>query len=137
MTTATWSPPPTFPNDDGWERYLDAPLVDAFSAAELRPGDGSPEAAVLHYCASRIRGDADWEQVLPAERDEALQRKLDRVGAWTLRSARLVARKGEPGHRYYVKLEFEVEVEARVKRATNDFTVRWREDRWVVERMPV
>lgn len=73
------------------------PESPVYTSAECQdlsaPGDASPEAAVLHYYASRIRGDSAWEEVLPPpdQRGERLQRKLEKVKTWRFESVQLLS----------------------------------------------
>ncbi len=129
-------PPETFEAADGWQFYIDAPTWDAAAAADLAPGGDSPEAAVVHFYASRLRGDTRWEEALPAERSDTLVRKLERMDGWEIRTARLVARKQRSPGRWYVKVALDLVREGKEVAFRDDVTVEREGDRWVVARPP-
>lgn len=128
--------PETFEATDGWQFYIDAPTWDAPAVADLAPGTGSPEAAVVHFYASRIRGDRRWEEALPAERTELVARKLARMDGWAIRTLRLVARKRRSPDRWYVKVALELLRDGKEVTFRDDATVEREGDRWVVARPP-
>ncbi|MFN7142678.1 MAG: hypothetical protein ACK4YP_02800 [Myxococcota bacterium] len=128
--------PDTFEAADGWQFYIDAPTWDGASVADLAPGTTSPEAAVVHFYASRIRGDTRWEEVLPAERTDLLARKLARMDGWAIRNLRLVARKQRSPARWYVKVALDLVRDGKEVAFRDDATVEREGERWVVARPP-
>lgn len=126
----------TFEAGDGWEYYTGERTWDAAAAADQAPGAATPEDAVVHFYASRIRGDGRWEEVVPAERSDVLVRKLEKLAGWRIRTLRLVARKARGGGRYYVKVALDVEREGRPIAFRDDVTVERHADRWWVTRPP-
>ncbi len=138
MSAGTWKPPATEPAENGWEQYESSPTITSENADGIRPGTGSPEAAVAHFYASRIRGDQAWEEVLPEEgdRSDMLLRKLQRMADWRYASMALVARKPKSQQRFYVRVALEVEAAGKLKTAQNEVTVQLIDERWLVMRPP-
>ncbi len=128
--------PETFDAADGWQFYTEAPTWDASAAALLSPGGASPEAAVVHFYASRIRGDQKWEEALPTIRSAALTRKLERMADWQIHTLRLVARKQRGSGRYYVKVALDITRDGKSVAFRDDATVEREGERWVVARPP-
>ncbi|MDP2305737.1 MAG: hypothetical protein Q8P18_06890 [Pseudomonadota bacterium] len=128
--------PETFEAEDGWQFYTNAPAWDLPAVADLAPGDATPEAAVVHFYASRMRKDLRWEEVLPAVRSDVLVRKLARMEGWTIRTLRLVARKQRSDRRWYVKVHLDLLRDGKEVAFRDDATVERDGDRWVVTRPP-
>lgn len=128
--------PQTFEAADGWQFYTEAPTWDSASVADLAPGDTSPEAAVVHFYASRMRGDQRWEEVLPSKRSDTLTRKLGRMAEWKIESLRLVARKPRGAGRFYVKIAMDITRGGKTVAYRDDATVEREGERWVVARPP-
>jgi len=128
--------PDTFEAADGWQFYIDAPTWDATNVADLAPGCDTPEAAVVHFYASRIRGDRRWEEALPSERGDMLVRKLERMDTWEIKTLRLVARKQRSPTRWYVKVALDLVRDGKEIAFRDDVTVERVDQRWVVARPP-
>lgn len=128
--------PDTFEAADGWQFYIDAPTWDATNVADLAPGFDTSEAAVVHFYASRIRGDGRWEEALPTERGDVLLRKLERMDAWEIKTLRLVARKPRSPKRWYVKVTLDLVRDGKPVAFRDDVTVERIDQRWVVTRPP-
>lgn len=129
--------PETFEAEDGWQFYTNAPAWDLPAVAELFPGDATPEAAVVHFYASRMRQDLRWEDVLPAVRSDQLVRKLAKMDAWKVLGLRLVARKQRSDRRWYVKVHLDLlRADGKEIVFRDDATVEREGERWVVARPP-
>ena len=61
------------------------------------PGDASPEAAVMHFYASRMRGDKRWQEVIPTPPSERLKRQIAEYDAWRFLKVRLVGKRPTAG----------------------------------------
>ena len=66
-----FTPPEVKAGEDGWELYVTESKVTRDTAEGLAPGNGSPEAAVLHLYASLMRGDQRYEEVLVPRTERA------------------------------------------------------------------
>lgn len=79
---------------DGWSYYLDSEIYDAESVADLTPGGASPESAVVHFYAARVRGDDRWREVLapPDKLHPFIHILLDEYDTWRFEAFRLEAR---------------------------------------------
>lgn len=135
-----YTPPPTQEEDEGRLRYVDPPTYGQDDVLELRPGTGTPEAAVVHYFASRMRRDDAFEEVLPpaGERGRRLARKLAVHDTWEFRRFRLVTREAEPDEEGYLwlKVHFEVRIGGKVDAGTDDVGVKRVGERWLVVSVP-
>jgi len=121
-----------------WEQYQASPTITSENAQGVSPGTSSPEAAVAHFYASRIRGDEAWQEVLPEEdqRSDTLRRKLERMADWHYTSMALVTRKPKSQQRFYVRVALELEIAGRHQAVQNEVTVQLIGDRWLVMRPP-
>lgn len=133
---SAYDPPVVAPGDDGWETYVDPPTYDAETAEGVAPGDRSPEAAVVHFYASRLRDDRRYRDVLVPEPSDRLERKLDTYDDWKFRAFRLVGRKATSADRYWVEIWFEIDIDGDVDDGTDEVTVRRVGDGWRIEQVP-
>jgi hypothetical protein len=133
-----YSPPGTRAGEEGWLVYADAPTWDASNAAGLRPGNASPEAAVVHYLASRVRGDRRFGEVLPPPDAPGgrLTRGLAEHDRWTFLGFRLVARKDREDGSAWVKVWMQISFEGDVDSGQDEFTVHRIDGVWVVTDVP-
>lgn len=133
-----YSPPPMTPRGDGWEAYVDAPIHDATNVAELAPGTLSPEAAVIHFYASRIRGDERYLEVMPPpeQRHPVVARKLAKMAAWSFEQVKLVARSERGRDKFYIKIALTIRFRDKTKAFTDDVTVQQSAEQWLVVRPP-
>jgi hypothetical protein len=90
-----YAPPDVRPGESGWSLYENAPTWTADTVAGLRPGNATAEATIVHYLASRVRGDRAFAEVLPLATAgaERLRRKFADHDRWTFHAFRLVGRK--------------------------------------------
>ncbi|MBI2901622.1 MAG: hypothetical protein HYY17_15675 [Planctomycetes bacterium] len=123
---------------EGWEDYVEPPMYDAEKVKDLAPGLDSPEAAVVHFYASRIRGDEKWKEALPPREkwDKSLERKLAKMEKWVFKKMQLVGRKKVGEDEWYVKIYMEVEIEGKKDSGKDTATVRRIEGKWYVARPP-
>lgn len=134
-----FTPPATKEADkDGWEAYVDPPVLDEQSSRDLSPGTDSPEAAIVHFYASRIRGDEKYLEALPPREkwSDSLKRKIDQISKWTFKKAQIVARKKNGGASFYVKVYLEVEVDGKKDSGKDTATVEKIDGKWYVVRPP-
>ncbi len=134
----SWAAPATQAGDNGWETYVETAEVVPDTAADVAPGGVSPEAAVAHFYASKMRGDERWLEVFPPE-DEwegLLERKLAKMKDWGYEGLRFLARKPKSRDRYWVKVGLDVRLGERLKSISNEVTVQERDGSWVVIRPP-
>lgn len=120
-----FTPPATTAGDDGWEMYVDAPTVDRGAARGLDPDPlDSPEAAVVKYLASRVRGDGAWQDAMAPNLSDRARRSLDEWSEWTLESFQLRGRKpyGD-GSRAWVQVHFVLSVDGDQDEGEDEFDV--------------
>ncbi len=140
-------PPATTPGVDGWVMYVNAKPYTPANVKDFRPGFATPEAALLHFYASKMRGDEDWKQALvnesipdwdrvfSAAMFKRLQEKLDRSRNWNYLEISLVGKK-ESGDRIHIKIKARIEAGGRMESGTDDATLMKIGDRWVVVSIP-
>jgi hypothetical protein len=128
----------TTPAEDGWEEYVEPLVLEPGSVEGLAPGQSSPEAAVVHFYASRLRGDGRHEEVLPAERDSKLEYGLERMHERTLRKVTLLRRKQRSPGKYWIKLAVDLEIKAsgKSRSGTNEISVERDGEKWYVQTVP-
>ena len=133
-----WSPPEAVEGENGWWTFTSTAELTVDNAAGVAPGGGSPEAAVAHFYASRIRGDERWREVLPPESewDVSLPRKLAKMEPWGFEGLRFLQRKPKSRGRFWIKVGLDVRLGERLKSVVNEVTVQSRGDGWVVTRPP-
>lgn len=132
-------PPSTRPGEDGWEEYVDAEPLTPEQAVGCAPGTATPEGALLHFYASRMRGDDRWEEVMIPERGRRLERKLKELATWRFLEVKLVARTVPPDMPDWVriKLAFRIEVRpGKVDSGEDDAGVQQVDGAWRVGRIP-
>ena len=121
---SVYEAPKTKPKDkDGWLNYLDPPSYDAQSVSGVFPGTASPEAAVVHYLASRVRGDKRYRETLSASCDRRCASKLEDHDQWTFLAFRLVGKKEYAPGKLWVKVWFQIEYEGQRDDGEDDFEV--------------
>lgn len=124
--------PKTKPDKDGWEVHETPIVVKPENVKDLAPGQDSLEAAVVHFYASRLRGDRRYEEVLPTPQSESLKRKLAKMEKWRFFEVRILGRKKESenksGFRMFLRLEEE--------EGTDSGEVERIDGKWYVMRPP-
>lgn len=134
----TFTIPATTAADGGWESYDTAIRIDATSAADLRPGTSSPEAATAHFYASLVRRDEAYRDVIPDDDgSEVLAHKLATLRAWTFEAVELVARRLRGQARCSMRIAMNVVTERGPAQSTDEVELRRQDDgRWLVTRPP-
>ena len=132
----SYSPPDTKPGDKGWSDYVDPPMLDSGSARGLEPRPETPEAAVVLFLASRIRGDGAWKKAMTADPGRRAKRALAKWQDWKLRKAQLRARKLRGENRGYVRVWFELSISGKTETGTDDFTVVKEAGVWRIKEPP-
>jgi hypothetical protein len=100
---AAFSVPAGRAGANGWTEYVEPPLYDPSAVAGVAPGGDSPEAAVVHYLASRVRGDSRFQEVMVRECENECARGLGKHAEWTFLRFRLVARKDAGAGELWIK----------------------------------
>lgn len=131
-----YTPPAATAGADGWETYADAPMVDASAARGLDPAPDSPEAAVVKFLASRVRGDDAWEGAMVASPSDRAKRSLSEWDEWELARFQLRGRKATGADSYYVKTFFEIAVDGDTDEGEDEFEVVREDGGWRVATPP-
>lgn len=135
---ASFTPPKTGPaGPDGWEPYVKPLTLKKETVKGLAPGHGSPEAAVVHFYASRLRGDDRYKEVLPPgwEKSSTIRYKLEKMSTWTFHEVTLLKRKKIEGG-YWIKLRMTIGYRGRTKTGTDGATLNRIDGKWYVTRPP-
>ena len=130
----TYTPPATRPGADGADSFVDAPVVDRAAASSLDPMLGPPEAAVVKFLASRVRGDERWREAMaPGAGGE---RALAEWAEWQVRRFQLRGRQrvGEGAMR--VSAWFEIEVDGATDEGEDEFELALVDGVWRILRPP-
>lgn len=128
--------PATRPGEEGALEYVDPPRYDASNVADLAPGAASPEAAVVHYLASRVRGDQRYREVMTAYCKGDCAESLAEHDGWKFRAFRLVSRAPDDAGGLWIEAWFEVEIEGQVDSGSDEFTVTKGPDGWRIVEVP-
>lgn len=119
---------------DGWDAYVGAPMVDRAAAEGLDPPPETPEAAVVKFLASRLRGDDAWQgAVVPNPTDRA-RRGLAEWDEWQLERFQLRGRSELQAHEVRVRVFFEISVDGDT--AEDEFEVTLEGNEWRIVRVP-
>src|SRR5690606_18491946 len=116
-----YSPPQTEEGEDGWLTYVDAPEIGPDDVGNLNPAPTSPEAAVVKFLASRMRGDNVWEEALVADRSARLERQIAEWAEWTIDGFQLRGRKTTGGGGVYLRVFFRITIDDDSDSGTDDF----------------
>lgn len=121
--SSTFTPPATRASEEGPLNYVDPPTYDATKVADLAPGTGSPEAAVVHYMASRVRGDRRHREVMSRACSSDCAEALAEHDRWKFRAFRLVAREADSPGQVWITVWMEIEFEGERDEGEDQFTV--------------
>jgi hypothetical protein len=138
----SYEPPQTTKGNDGWELYKTQTVYTKSNVADLKPGQSSPEAALVHFYASLIRKDSAYKQVLPGEstskgRDKKrLKRKLEKMSKWTFLKVQLLMRKRLSDSKFWIKIEMEIEINGKTDGGKDEATVELIDGKWYVTSPP-
>ena len=122
-TEATYVAPATEPGEDGWEIYPVAAMVDAEAARYLNPIPDSPEAAVVKFLASRVRGDDVWKGAVVSSPDDRARRALEEWDEWSLDRFQLRGRKSSGADSFFLRTYFEISVDGDTDEGEDEFEV--------------
>ena len=128
--------PATGAGKNGWAEYVDSPAYDSSNVAGVAPGRDSPEAAVVHYLASRVRGDSRYQEVMASACSSKCARGLAKHAEWTFLGFRLVARKDAGDGELWVKAWFKIRANEREDSGTDEFTLTRASDGWRISEVP-
>lgn len=131
-----YAPSQVQPGEDGWETYVDPMIIDAGSAAGLSPAPDTPEAAVVRFLASRVRGDNDWRDAIVDDPARKAKKALKQWDSWSLKAAQLKSRKMKSDDRGYVRVWLDLTISGDSETGTDDFTVVRVGDGWRVSSPP-
>jgi hypothetical protein len=137
--TKEFAVPQVSPADaDGWESYSTPVVLNEDTVDGLAPGTGSPEAAVVHFFASKIRGDSCFNDVIPKDKEKysSAYRILERIKDWKFLEVTLLERKKRGTERYWIKVKMKIEIEGDIDSGTDEATVRQIDGKWYVTRPP-
>jgi hypothetical protein len=130
--------PPVVQEEDGWESYRDPIILGDGNVKDLMPGQSTPEAAVVHFYASRIRRDEHYLDVLPPKEQWTgkLAGALEKMDKWTFIEVRLMGRKKLSEDEVWIKVYMEVEVEGKPDSGMDEVTLNKIGDKWFVVEPP-
>jgi hypothetical protein len=130
--------PSTLPAEDGWESYVDAPVLDPASTAGVLPGQDSAEAALMHFYASWLRGDDEHLAAVPpeGERHPDYGAVLEGMALKSFRSFRLVARKRLGEEAYLVRFQLEALSDGQFEAGEQEAVVQRLGGAWYVTQPP-
>jgi len=139
VNTAEFTVPQLNPaNAEGWESYSIPVVLNKDNVEGLSPGTGSPEAAVVHFYASKIRKDSCFNQVLPTDREKyRIDPILERMKDWIFLEAKLTERKKRGSDRYWIRVHMKIEIKGKINSDYDEATVRQIDGQWYVIRPPV
>jgi hypothetical protein len=118
---------------DGWETYIDIFAVTIKNAKGFNPGNVSPEAALIQFYASLIRGDNCYKTALPpGKTDSDLQNSIDEVTSWKFHEIRLEKRKKLSEDSYWISLWMKIEFQGEIESGTDDATLKKIGGKWYI-----
>lgn len=131
-----FTPPATRPAADGGAAYVEAPMVDAAAAAALDPVLGTPEAAVVKFLASHVRGDERWREAVASGAASTAERALATWSEWEVRRFQLRGRDEPSGDRVRVRAWFEIVVDGAADEGEDEFELALSDGVWRIVRPP-
>lgn len=131
-----YTPPATEAASDGWQRHVNAPMVDQATAKNINPKPDSPEAAVVKFLASRARGDDAWKGAMVSNPSDRAKRALAEWDEWQIQRFQLRARKEPRANEAYVKVFFEIKVKDKTDDGEDEFELKREGNEWRISRPP-
>lgn len=131
-------PPLAASDARGWAQYAEPILITPDDAAELRPGQDTPEAVTAGFYAALMRGDPDVSELcIKEEATGRVDDKLAELRTWRVHRVELRARRLRGTQRCTIRLHFDVEANGRRHSGEDQIELR-RDDegRWRVSRPP-
>lgn len=137
LQATEYQPPATRPGPEG-EEYVDAPELNESTTEGLYPGHASPEAALVHFYASLIRGDERWKEVAHPEGLGELQETLEEIASWKFLKVRLVGKQqaDTDGDTLWIRVEMTIEVDGETDAGVDEATVQKIDGSWYVVEIP-
>ena len=138
----SFEPPKTEPGEKGWEVYKTQPVFSETNVADLKPGQSSPEAALVHFYASLIRKDFDYKQVLPdpstlkGRKKRMLKLTLEKMSTWTFVKIQLLKRKKISETKFWIKIQMEVDINGKKDGGKDEAAVELIKGKWFVTEPP-
>ena len=131
-----YSPPTIAQGEGGWQSYVEPLMLDRDSAAGLTPAPDTPEATVVRFLSSRIRGDSAWQQSMVADPGRKTKKALKKWKNWTLKAAQLQSRKPKGDNRFCVRVWFDLSIDGKSETGSDDFTVTREANGWRISELP-
>ncbi len=117
------------------DAYTNAVEYTAANVVGVFPGGVTPEAALTHYLASRVRRDERFREVMSASCDERCTRNLAEHDKWTFTRFQLLSKKGSP-ERVSVKVQMTVQFGKESNTGTDQFLVVRERGAWRIAAVP-
>ncbi|UYV38807.1 hypothetical protein N4R57_07185 [Rhodobacteraceae bacterium D3-12] len=136
LAETSYSPPEIAQGENGWESYIGPMMLDKTTVAGLNPAPNTPEAAVVRFLASRIRGDRAWQQAIVSSPGRKAKKGLKTWKSWRLNAAQIQSRKMRGANRGYVSVWLDLTIAGEKKTGTDDFTVKREGDGWRIAEVP-
>lgn len=113
-------------------------LITKENAKDVSSFDNTPQAVVMFFYASRIRGDKEWEKVcLPEnERSDKMKRKLEEYKTWTILEYKFVSVKEKSDDKCFVSLWMKISVDGEVDEGEDEATVELIDGKWIITSIP-
>ena len=122
---------------DGWASYEPVIEITKDSAVDWMPGQDTPEAAVIQFYASLIRGDEAYKNVWyprdPEDEVQSYQHMIDNV-AFT--EVRLLRRKSLDASRFWILIYMAIAFEGGDDSGEDEVEVERIDGKWWVTRPP-
>jgi len=131
-----YTPPQIVQGEGGWESYIEPLMINPDTAQGLSPDPDTPEAAVVRFLASRIRGDRAWQDVMVADPGRKTKKALKTWSRWTLNAAQIQSRKMRGENRGYVRVWVDLTIDGDNETGSDDFTVKRETDGWRISEIP-
>ena len=129
-------PPFLKKNSDGWENYSVPIILTTDTVKGYAPGTGSPEAPVIHFYASKIRGDHCFKQVLFSKREDLLNRKLKQMQNWKYIEIRLIKRKKVAETKFWINIFMKLEIDGKIDSGSDEVSVEKIDGAWYIRNLP-
>lgn len=136
LADTAYAPPQIVQGENGWESYVEPMMIDAQTAAGLTPAPDSPEAAVVRFLASRIRGDDAWQDAMVDDPGRKTRKALKTWKGWRLNAAQIQSRKMRGADRGYVRVWVDLTIDGKSETGSDDFSVRREGDGWRISEVP-
>lgn len=125
-------------DEAGRVEYAEARLYAPADVAMLAPGNRTPEAAVAHYIASRMRGDDRYREVVAGldANPGAIPEAIGEHDRWTFEEFQLVGRRDDGVSATSITVQLTTTSGDAAASNTWDFAVAEIEARWYIVGVP-